>query len=74
MIKNPENRGSYSEEYDAPALQELLGLALRYVRHEELNEDVGSGKMIPDGSYSDFSCGVWEMFVNYGRRLLRNQP
>lgn len=72
MIKNIENKKSYSEEYDAPALQELADMAERYVRHYELHETV-SGKMIPDGSYSDFSCGVWEIFVNFGRSLLRDK-
>lgn len=69
-IKNPENRGSYSEEYDAPAIQELADMAERYVRNTVLHESV-HGKQVPDGTYSDFSCIFWEILVEYGRRLVR---
>lgn len=70
MVKNPENRGSYSEEYDGEALRELIDMAKLYVAKE--NGFKGKGSGVPDGSFSDFSCCVWEMLtetVMYGMWL-----
>lgn len=70
MVKNPEARGSYSEEYDGEALQELIDMAKLYVAKE--NGFKGKGSGVPDGTFSDFSCGVWEMLtetVRYGMWL-----
>lgn len=62
MIKNSMNKQSYSEEFDAPALTELAQMAVRYVSEE--NHKMIPGNSIPNGTYSDFSCGVWEIFVD----------
>lgn len=74
MVKNPEARGSYSEEYDGEALRELIDMAKLYVAKE--NGFKGKGSGVPDGSFSDFSCGVWEMLtecVRYGMWLERKK-
>lgn len=74
MVKNPEARGSYSEEYDGEALRELIDMAELYVAKE--NGFNGKGSGVPDGSFSDFSCCVWEMLtetVRYGMWLERKK-
>lgn len=62
MIKNPHNHPSYTETFDAPALIELRAMAARYVAKE--NGIAVSGRTIPNGTYSDFSCQVWQIFVD----------
>lgn len=74
MVKNPEARGCYSEEYDGEALRELIDMAKLYVAKE--NGFKGKGSGVPDGSFSDFSCSVWEMLtetVRYGMWLERKK-
>lgn len=70
MVKNPNARGCYSEEYDGEALRELIDMAELYVAKE--NGFKGKGSGVPDGSFSDFSCAVWKMLtetVRYGMWL-----
>ena len=75
MISDQRNRNEYSEEYDMVALDELAKMAMRYVACED--DDYRKifktyGKTVPDGSYSDFSCNVWELMtklVRYGAVL-----
>lgn len=74
MIKNPLNKGSYSEEYDGEALRELAEMAKSYVAWDNdiQCKEIVACKRIPDGSFSDFSCNVWSMFVDavrYGMEL-----
>lgn len=74
MVKNPDARGCYSEEYDGEALTELINMAKLYVAKE--NGFKGKGSGVPDGSFSDFSCSVWEMLtdtVRYGMWLERKK-
>lgn len=73
MVKDKNNLNSYSEEFDINALSELATMAARYVIKEEYNDVlVTNGKTVPDGSFSDFSCNVWELMnslVRYGIKL-----
>ena len=74
MVKNEANRGCYSEEYDGEALRELIDMSKLYVAHE--NGFTGKGKDVPDGTFSDFSCAVWEMIndaIRYGMWLQRKK-
>ncbi len=47
MIKNPYNKGSYSEEFDMERLIEIAKLAQ-------------AGKA-PNGTFSDLECNVWAL-------------
>lgn len=74
MIKNPLNKGYYSEEYDGEALQELAEMAKSYVGWENgiPNPRMKFDDSIPGGGFSDFSCTVWSIFtgaVRYGMEL-----
>lgn len=59
MVKDKRNLNGYSEEYDIPALRELAQMSARYVARE--NGVRIKGQDGPDGTFSDFSCGVWEL-------------
>lgn len=70
MVVDENARGSYSEEFDIKGLRELCEMAKLYVARE--NDFKGNGKDVPDGTYSDFCCIVWELFtetVRYGMWL-----
>ena len=74
MVKNEANRGCYSEEYDGEALRELINMSKLYVAKEI--GFTGVGQDVPDGTFSDFSCSVWEMLnecVRYGMWLQRRK-
>ena len=74
MIKNPNSKPGYCEEYDGEALRELAEMAKLYVAKENGFDGEGSG--VPNGSFSDFSCGVWEIFtdaIRYGMWLERQK-
>lgn len=62
MIKDKRNIPSYVEEYDIPGLEDIAEMAKRYVARE--NHIRLSGSDVPDGTYSDMSCNVWEIIVN----------
>ena len=47
MVKNPYNKGSYSEEFDMERLEEIAKIVQR-------------GRCV-DGSFSDFECHVWAL-------------
>lgn len=67
MIKNKNNIPGYCEEYDGEALRELCEMAKMYVARENGVKAPKSG--VPDGSFSDFDCGVWSMMtelIRYG--------
>lgn len=67
MIKNPNSVPGYCEEYDGEALRELVEMAKMYVARECGLKAPECG--VPDGSFSDFSCNVWEMMtelIRYG--------
>ena len=62
MVKDKNNIPSYVEEYDILALEDIAEMAKRHVANE--NHVRLSGRDVPDGTYSDMSCVVWEIFVN----------
>ena len=69
MVLDKNSQG-YSEEYDGAALNKIADMAKRYVEGDDGNRYVRDS--IPDGTFSDFSCGVWEIMVNlvrYGKQL-----
>ena len=69
-----KNSYGYREEYDGAALNKIADMAKRYVAGDDGNRYVRNS--IPDGTFSDFSCSVWEIMVNlvcYGKRLAQ-QP
>lgn len=68
MVKNPNNKGSYSEEFDIERLNELREMAERYVKKENFKDEGVFDKDIPDASFSDLECNVWELFA----RAFRN--
>lgn len=61
MVKDKNNIPSYVEEYDILALDEIAEMAKRYVANE--NRIRLPGRDVPDGTYSDMSCNVWEIIV-----------
>lgn len=81
MVKNPNSRPCYVEEFDGEALHELAEMAKRYVKYNEYKiaprfnkaKDIQEYlRSIPDGKYSDFSVSVWEIMtalVRYGIQL-----
>lgn len=80
MIKNEfvkKNHNGYTEEYDIEGLRDLATMAARYV----IKDSYGGlftvkGRDVPDGSYSDFSCNVWELMtalIRYGASLERER-
>ena len=75
MVKNPNSRPCYVEEFDGEALHELAEMAKSYVNYDEYKnaKDIREYlRSIPDGNYSDFSVGVWEIMtalVRYGIQL-----
>lgn len=76
MIKNPNSKPGYCEEYDGEALDEIAEMAKLYVARENGFDSDGCGSGIPNGNFSDFSCGVWEKFtdaVRYGMWLERKK-
>jgi hypothetical protein len=75
MVKNPNSRPGYVEEFDGEALHELAEMAKNYVRYTEYkdkNDVLVYLHSIPNGAFSDFSVSVWEIMtdlVRYGIRL-----
>ena len=70
MIRDENARGAYSEEFDIKGLRELCEMSKLNVARE--NGFKGNGRDIPDGTYSDFCCNVWELFgeaIRYGMWL-----
>lgn len=73
MILDKNSQG-YREEYDGAALNKMADMAKRYVAGDDGNRYVRDS--IPDGSFSDFSCSVWEIMVNlvrYGKELAQKE-
>ena len=73
MILDKNSYGS-REEYDGAALNKIADMAKRYVEGDDGNRYVKDS--IPNGTFSDFSCGVWEIMVNlvrYGRQLAQQE-
>ncbi|MBQ8962454.1 MAG: hypothetical protein IJ089_13655 [Clostridia bacterium] len=73
MILDKNSQG-YREEYDGAALNKMADMAKRYVAGDDGNRYVRDS--IPDGSFSDFSCSVWEIMVNlvrYGKQLAQKE-
>lgn len=60
MVKDERNRNAYSEEYDILGLRDIASMSARYVAREEGIHVRGPD--VPNGTYSDFSCVVWELF------------
>lgn len=48
MVLREENRNGHSEEFDVARLAQIADMALK-------------GK-VPNGSFSDLECNVWELF------------
>lgn len=75
MVKNPNSRPCYVEEFDGEALHELAEMAKRYVKYNEYKKEKDIHeylRSIPGGNYSDFSVNVWEIMtalVRYGIQL-----
>lgn len=75
MVKNPNSRPCYVEEFDGEALHELAEMAKNYVKYNEYKKakDIREYlRSIPSGNYSDFSVNVWEIMtalVRYGIQL-----
>lgn len=75
MVKNPNSRPYYVEEFDGEALHELAEMAKNYVKYDEYKnaKDIREYlRSIPSGNYSDFSISVWEIMtalVRYGIQL-----
>ena len=69
MILDKNSHG-YREEYDVAALNKIADMARRCVAGDDGNR---SGRdSIPDGTFSDFSCSVWEIMVGlvrHGKQL-----
>lgn len=73
MILDKNSQG-YREEYDGAALNKIANMAKRYVAGDDGNRYVRDS--IPNGSFSDFSCGVWEIMVGlvrYGKKLAQQE-
>ena len=73
MILDKNSQG-YREEYDGAALNKMADMAKRYVAGDDGNRYVRDS--IPDGSFSDFSCSVWDIMVNlvrYGKQLAQKE-
>ena len=73
MVLDKNSQG-YREEYDGAALNKIADMAKRYVEGDDGNRYVRDS--IPDGTFSDFSCGVWEIMVNlvrYGKQLAQQE-
>jgi len=73
MVLDKNSQG-YREEYDGAALNKMADMAKRYVEGDDGNRYVRDS--IPDGSFSDFSCSVWEIMVNlvrYGKQLAQQE-
>ena len=73
MILDKNSYGS-REEYDGAALNKIADMAKRYVEGDDGNRYVKDS--IPNGTFSDFSCGVWEIMVNlvrYGKQLAQQE-
>ena len=69
MILNPYSQG-HREEYDGDALNKIADMAKRYVAGDDGNRYVRDS--IPDSTFSDFSCSVWEIMVGlvrHGKQL-----
>lgn len=67
MIKNKMNPGR-TEEFDIAAIRDLAEMAKKYVATED-RVFTAKGQNVPDGTYSDFACNVWEIMnelVRYG--------
>lgn len=73
MIRDPNCKSAYSEEFDIAGLRELATMAARYIIEENYRGYYRVvGKTVPDGTYSDFDCNVWELMtalVRYGADL-----
>ena len=65
MVINPRNDPGYCEKFDLDGLEELMQMAFNDVAIEE-GCNV-KGKHIPDGTYSDFDCIVWEAMKRWIR-------
>lgn len=63
MVKNPNNKGYYSEEFDIERLNELREMAERYVKKENFKDKGVFSQDIPDAHFSDLECNVWELFA-----------
>lgn len=78
VIRNPLSYPGYTEEYDHEGLRELAEMAKAYVKYDKYRDHAdfkAYRNSVPNGSYSDFSCGVWELMielVRYGTRLAEN--
>ena len=77
MISNPNNEGAYSEEFDIERLDQIRQMAERYVKKENFHEKGIIDQDIPDSSFSDLECNVWELFARsfrngYYYTLMRN--
>jgi hypothetical protein len=73
MILDKNSQG-YREEYDGAALNKIADMAKRYVAADEGSRSFVDS--IPDGTFSDFSCAVWEIMVGlvrYGRQLAQEE-
>ena len=69
MILDKNSHG-YREEYDGAALNKIADMAKRYVAGDDGNRYVRDS--IPDGTFSNFSCSVWEIMVGlvrHGKQL-----
>lgn len=73
MILDMNSQG-YREEYDGKALNKIVDMAKRYVAGDDGKRYVRDS--IPDSTFSDFSCAVWEMMVGlvrYGKQLAQEE-
>ena len=61
MILDKNNKGSYSEEFDCPRLQQIADMAYLYVSSNER-------KGVPDWHFSDLECNVWSIMTNLVRK------
>lgn len=73
MVKNERNRQAYSEVFDMDALRELGQMAFYDVAVEEGCNIPKGQKHIPDGTYSDFACNVWEYMTELVRDGMKLQ-
>lgn len=59
MVKNPFTPDGYTERFDMERLREIADMA---AAHQQ-----GLPNSIPDGSFSDFECLVWQLMSDLYR-------
>lgn len=64
MVKENEIR---AERFDAARIAEIADMAKRHVIAE--NSGRNAAHTVPNGTFSDFECIVWEIIVNKMREI-----